>query len=503
MSDNWYTDYSQNKRLRGLEEDLSNVSASLASARSSQRRLRAELSKVQGSMEQRLDRLSRAFDAFVEISDLRVTLGLFDDQGRVRHQARQLLRAEQTSSFVSDVPGYWLAPAYVALSVVVDGVSDVESLATARDRDPLRATVFHVLGAGLLGGRDTVTASMLADALPAFGPTMPGYQRAVWTLAADGFFGEAGWELVRRRGIEFLAGLGPEVDAVNRVRQVGTAAVRTTPLPRTIDGATELSTTLDAAARLGTLRTWVDEALGAWTNEPASAVDPSVRRCLELLVDEGSPEELPLLARERELRAVIESASGEAPAWDAPAGDTLDLLLADAADSAHPGRRAVAVRMCAEHVLTTADRLAETARLPFPPRVQVRTRRGTVTLTARGPESLDAVHRRIDAASEISAQGRVVSSVLGLVGIGFLVLTVVAGWGWAVVAIAGLLAAGVSWFKDQQSRVRAVEDAQRARVSLSEEIDQRMSTLDECRTTLLEHQSAITPNLEALRTALR
>lgn len=502
MSDNWYTDYSQNRRLRGLEEDLSHVSASLASARSSQHRLRAELSKVRGSLEQRLDRLSRAFDAFVEISDLRVTLGLFDDHGRVRHLARQLLRGEQSSSFVTDVPGYWLAPAHAALSVVVDGVADAESLAAARERDPLRSTVFHVLGTGLLGGRNTVTVAMLADALPAFGPTMPGYQRAVWTLAADGFFGEAGWELVRRRGIEFLGGLGQDSAAVDRVRQVGTAAARTTSLPRTIDGATELSATMDAAARLGALRAWVDEAIGGWTNEPAIDVDPAVRRCLDLLVEEGGPEELPLLARERELRAVIESASGEAPAWDAPVGDTLDLLLADAADADHPGRRAVAVRMCAEHVLTAADRLAETARLPFPPKVQVRTRRGTVTLTARGPESLDTVHRRIDAASQISSQGRVVAALVGVVGIGFLLLAVFAAAGWVVAAIAALAVAGVAWFKDQRARVTAVEDATRARASLVEEIDQRMVTLDECRTTLLEHQSAITPNLEALRATL-
>src|ERR1044072_3511848 len=93
MSDDWWAERQQNKRIEGLQEDLSYVSASLSQGRASQNRLNARLPKVRGSLQQRLDRLSAAFDAFVEISDLRVTLGLFDTHGRVRHQARQLLAA--------------------------------------------------------------------------------------------------------------------------------------------------------------------------------------------------------------------------------------------------------------------------------------------------------------------------------------------------------------------------------------------------------------------------
>ncbi|GAB3445976.1 hypothetical protein [Actinophytocola sediminis] len=502
MSDNWYTDYSQNKRLRGLEDDLSHVSASLASARSSQQRLRAELSKVQGTFEQRLDRLSAAFDAFVEISDLRVTLGLFDEPGRIRLQARRLLGGEPTTGLAADVDGYWLAPAFVALSVVADGVADTESLAAARDRDPLRAAVFHVLGTGLLGGRNTVTAGMLADALPVPGATTAGYQRAVWTLAADGFFGEAGWELVRRRGVEYVSGLTDDGAAVERVRKIGTASATVFALPRNLEGVGDLSAALDAAERLATLRAWVEEVRAGWTNEPAPDVDPIVRRTAEQLVDEGSQEELPLLARERELRAVIESTGGEVPAWDAQAGDTLELIHADLADDEHPGRRAVAVRICGAHVLAAAERLARTARHPFPDKITARTRQGTVTLTARGAESLDAAHRRIDAAAKVSPQGRVISRAAAAVGIVFVLLSVLAGWGWVIIALAAFGTAGVTWSRDSRARAEAVANAGRARTALAEEIDQRVTALAECRLALAERQSAIDEHLAALRTAL-
>jgi chaperonin cofactor prefoldin len=502
MSDNWYTEYSQNKRLRGLEDDLSYVSASLASAQSSQRRLRAELSKVQGSIEQRLNRLTLAFDAFVEISDLRVTLGLFDDPGRIRHLARRLLRGEPTTSLVADVEDYWLAPAYVALSVAADGVVDTESLAAAKERDPLRATVFHVLGAGLLGGRETVSVAMLSDALPAFGTSMPGHQRAVWTLAADGFFGESGWELARKRGVEFVAGLADDGPAIDKVRLLGSAAASSEAPPRNFEDVGELSTALQAAARLATLRTWVEKVLAGWTNEPALEVDPAVRRNLELLIEEGSPEELPLLARERELRAVIEATGSEPKNFDSPAGDTLDLLHADLADAEHPGRRALALRSCAAHVLTAAERLAETARHPFPEKVRARTRQGLVTLTASGPESLTALHRRIESTTEVAQSGRVMPVVAAGVGVVFVVLAVISGWGWALAGLAAFGAAAVMWRKDVRTRASAAEEAARAHAALAEEIEQRMATLAQWRSTLVDRQSAIDEDLAAMRAAL-
>src|SRR6266545_4632386 len=114
MSD--WADYRQNREIRELQDDLSRVSSSLASAHTSNRRLQSELSKVTGSIEQRLNRISAAFDAFVELSDLRMTLALFDEHARVRHRARQLFGEHPLPGELSDVDGYWLAPAVLAIT---------------------------------------------------------------------------------------------------------------------------------------------------------------------------------------------------------------------------------------------------------------------------------------------------------------------------------------------------------------------------------------------------
>ncbi len=506
MSDNnWWTDYQQNKRLRGLEDDLSSVSASLASARSNQRRLHSELSKVRGSLEQRLDRISAAFDAFVEISDLRVTLGLFDAPARVRHQARQLIAGTGPVGEVSDVDGYWLPPALSALRVGVDGVADTESLDLARARDAQRATMCYVLGTGLLGGRGTVTAALLAEALPVPGVTQPRYQRAVWTLAADGFFGEAGWELVCRRGTDFVHALPEEVrsGAVAAFRALATTGANATAVPRDLEGLGDLSTALSAAAGLAAMRAWVDEALAGYRSEPPAETDPSVRPVLELLIDEGSPVEQPLLKRERELRVVIEGKGSEPPAWDGAAGQTVELLRADAGDKEHPSRRAAAVRICGEFVVAAAERLAADARADAPYRVQARTRQGLVTITADGPDegSVARARSRIDSGAKVSNQRRITAGVALGVAVAFLVLGLVAGWGWLIIAVAGPITALYQWRTDARERRDAAKTATQLHDSLAKEIDARINGLAGCRAELIERQPKIDEDLKAIREA--
>lgn len=506
MTDNWFTDFQQNRTIRGLQEDLYSVSASLASTRSSHSRLRAELSKVSGSMEQRLNRLSAAFDAFVELSDLRVTLGLFDEQGRARHHARQLFAGTPIAAEVSDVDGYWLPPALVALRIAVDGVAATDSLELATARDAHRAAVLHVLGTAVLGGRETVPAGMLATALPELPAAVPHYQRAVWTLAADGFFGEAGWELIRRRGVDFLRGLAePErAAAVDALRDVAVPRV-VAQASRKLDGAEDIAATLQACEKLTALREWVEEGLAGYTNEPAPEVDPLVRQSIELLVDEGSPVELPLLVRERELRAVIESSNGTQPStWDSPVGETVTLLRTDVADAEHPGRRALAVRVCADHILAIADGYAETARRPVPAQVPARTRRGVVTISASGPEpaSLRQAMSRIDVAAQVSNQSKGLAYLGAGVGLVFLVLAVVAGWGWGVVALAALGFAAGQWRANVREHAEAARTVEYARDSLGKELDQLVERFAELRTKLTARQDAIVSDLAALRSAL-
>lgn len=498
MSDDWWVERQQNKRLQGLEEDLSYVSSALSSARASQNRLKAELSKVQGSLEQRLDRLSAAFDAFVEISDLRVTLGLFDSHGRVRHQARQLLAGAGLPE-VSDVDGYWLAPALLALSGVADGVVDDEALGLAAARDPLRTTTFHVLLTSVLGGRSTVPS--LAPALPSLPAEVPAYRRAVWLLGADGLFGAEGWELARERCAEFVAGV-TDGSFATALREVAVPKAVVT-VPKELDGGGSLATALHAAEKLTVLRTWATEALAGYTNEPEGEPDELARRSLDLLIDEGSTVELPLLARERELRAVIEGKETVKSTWDSPVGTAADLLCADLT-SERPNRRALAVRASGPALLTLAEEFATAARAEAPASLEMRTRHGKVTVTPTGPDAT-SMQRALDTVARtanVESSRKHAAIGAGVVAVLLVVLAVVAGWGWVLPGLVALGVAGYQWFADGKERKSVAEQAEVSRKALVTDVDQRVEAFAKTRRELRDRQSTVDDDLTALRAAL-
>src|SRR5262245_17981564 len=123
IADSWQ-DYRQQRAIRELGSELTSLSSSLSAQRSESGRLRSELAKLQGSLEERVSRLTRAFDAFVELSDLRMTLALFDPPALVRHRTRQILADPLSAAVLDDlveVPGYWLGPAVRAYVAALRG----------------------------------------------------------------------------------------------------------------------------------------------------------------------------------------------------------------------------------------------------------------------------------------------------------------------------------------------------------------------------------------------
>lgn len=492
MSENWWTDYSQNRRLSGLEEELGNVNASLYQARASQARLKSELSKMSGSLEQRLTRLSASFDAFVEISDLRVTLGLFDSHGRVRHQARQLLAGEPVVD-VADAEGYWLAPALVALRGAADGALDEAALSLAMARDPLRAKVFHVLMAGVQGSG----LPAIADVLPAVSESIGRHQRAIWLLAADGFFGPAAWEhcasLLSEAADESIADTLRSVSAPSTVTQ----------LPKELDGGGDLATALQACEKLTALRAWVTTTLDKYTAEPAQSVDPLVRRTLDLLIDEGSPVELPLLARERELRAVIEGKSEASTTWDSPVGTATELIREDLT-AEQPDRRALALRASTPVLLSVASKLEAAARVEPPSSLVVRTSYGQVTIT---PEAADqtSLQKAVDMVARVSAvESKRRQAALGaaVVAVAFVVLAVVAGWGWVFVALAAAGVGVYQWLTNAAEQRKSAESAVLMTEGLRKDVANRVETFAKTREELRDRQARVTEDMAALREAL-
>ncbi|OLR89988.1 hypothetical protein [Actinokineospora bangkokensis] len=465
-SDFFGGDLGQNRRLRGLEE-------SRAAHRADTARLRAELSKATGSLEERLAKLSAAFDAFVELSQLGPRLELFDREAEARRLARSLFAGVDRLDEVVDVPGYWLPQALLAVRALRTGGDVATPLALAVERDAASTAVFHVLTAGVFGFGESVPAGMLGEALPEFTDPLPTSVRAVWVLAADGYYGAAGRKLAEQRGATHLARRPPEevAAAVTTWRQALKPDHEAEyKLPQGIADGPRLRTIADACTRIALLRAHVRQALAPRPDQ-RDELDPLVKSTLERVVETGAPREQELLGRVRELRATV--GGGSPDELPEHAGDPAALLRADGVDEARPGRRALALRASSRDVLATAEQLAADAATELPEEVSVRP--GVGTMVVRGGRVAEQSVERAAARGvpEVDGTRRVVGAALAGVALVALVLALVAGWGWAVPAVLAAGGAAVQLTRHakagrervaalEQGRARAAREAEQA-----------------------------------------
>ena len=214
-----WTDYSQNVRIRELQEDLSSAHSQMARDRN---RLRSELGRVRGSLEQRIDRVSATLDAFIELSDVRATLAMFDDAAIARHRTLQMLDGAVPPTLdLKDVPGYWLVPAARGLHALLR-----DDLSRARLRfdeaaavDHERARAFAALTGALTRAEHarTLGEGVSADLLPHLpepGVRLTRGQRALWILTADGSFGDGAREHLLLSTLRRWSAEGVEVPPV-------------------------------------------------------------------------------------------------------------------------------------------------------------------------------------------------------------------------------------------------------------------------------------------------
>src|SRR4051812_18342860 len=111
-SSDWWVERKQNKQLAQLQEDLYAASSETS-------HLRSRISQLQGTLEARVGKLAAAFDAFVELSDVRQELIGFADAAEYRQHAGRVLAdlasGTATPPSPADIPGYWLPPAITAV----------------------------------------------------------------------------------------------------------------------------------------------------------------------------------------------------------------------------------------------------------------------------------------------------------------------------------------------------------------------------------------------------
>ncbi|MBO0806038.1 MAG: hypothetical protein J2P25_23570, partial [Nocardiopsaceae bacterium] len=292
MSDfaEWFFEDTGDKLVRRrLEGKLQ--AASTTQAREA-RDLRSRMSQIQGTLEQRLDRLAKAFDAFVELSDVRAELAVFEEQTTIRHAAHRLLRTlvrhvTDPSALAGDIPalpdsmprcpGYWLRPAVVSLSAAASGdtTGAIAALAEARDLDQARTATFLAVGLGL-AGRPAEALPLLSAALGTPAEQTTYAQRALWRACAHGVYGDQGEQAARAWLTGYVRGLDAgsadkerakwDSDADYAFGTVNLATQARRGLPDSLSGEDALTGPLVAGGKLSALSSWVREAV---TGEPA------------------------------------------------------------------------------------------------------------------------------------------------------------------------------------------------------------------------------------------
>ena len=170
-----------------LRSEIEGLHGQASAARSQAARLSSQLAQVQGSMETRLSALAAAFDAYVELGDVREQLAGYPDTSAVRRDAANafevLTRGGIPERLPDRTPDYWLTDAMNAVIALAAGHPDraAEARAVALDRD---AELFLVTAAGALGH-----GAEVADRVPALLVTdgeLTAPQRALWSAVLAG-----------------------------------------------------------------------------------------------------------------------------------------------------------------------------------------------------------------------------------------------------------------------------------------------------------------------------
>ncbi|MFC9086425.1 hypothetical protein [Nocardiopsis dassonvillei] len=477
MSD--WIDYSQNRKIRELEESLGSAHYQMAAER---RRMRSELSRVRGTLEQRLDRVSASLDAFIELSDVRAVLAMFDGAALARHRTLQMLDGVPPALLdLEDVPGYWLVPAALGLHSLLEGDTGAARVRfdEAARRDAERAGHFAALAIALTSANharamDTAATAGLLPHLPSPTEEVTRGQRALWLLTADGSFGDDARQHLLLSTLRAWSEAQVRVPASAGLSALAADASDASPSPASPGKRTGgLAGRAEAARRITALREGVARvvALDGEDASPAALAPDEVSAAflndtLRLLVEEGSPEEAPLLARARELRAVIES-SGEGGAprrWTDPVGTVASLLGDDLVrQDAPPHRRTFALALQRPAVVERAEELVREAAAPVEDSTTLQAQGVRVTVSSHGAEPRELERARTQLRERWRDTGSARTYAWGLLAMAGLLallgLTSGSGLVWFL-CVATAVGAGVALVVDRSRRAGARDTAE-------------------------------------------
>lgn len=490
MPDNWDWFWAgEAGRDNLLRDGVEGAFREASQARSQAARLSSQLAKVQGSMETRLSALASAFDAYVELGDVRERLAGYPDTSALRRQATAAFAVLTRGGVPQRLPAvsvdYWLTDGMNAVIARAAGAPDpdAEARAVAADRD---AELFLVAAAGALGDGATVAdrvppllvsdlalstaqlalwAAVLAGQ---YGNVLPGVHHA-WRPALDA--ADAGWrgwardEARAATPIEILHWIDRQVTA----SAPGAAAANgSTPSgqadgPVAADGRSDTRTALAAVALA--------------------------------LIGRGLGDEVTLLERARELRARIETPeqlTGQqairAAAEVASPTVLSQVRTAFLAAPAGSARRAELLTWIQPGLQSAVDVLVSEAEAAPSHTLQASTPGGAVDVdpTGANPEQRAKAEQRVqERFASTPARARVAPAVVAALllvvllvagALGSTTLAVLAGLG-AVVA----LGATVRAFAAERSQRRALATNVEATQTSITQVENRVRALEQTR----------------------
>ncbi|HEY0619398.1 MAG TPA: hypothetical protein VGD15_17475 [Kribbella sp.] len=503
----WYTENRQNKQLESLRDEMARASSETWT-------LRSQLSQLQGGMESRLSSLAAAFDAFVELSDIRYELIGFADAAEVRRHAGQVLSAlasgDEPPAPGRKVAGYWLGPAVEALSGPASDDLAGGPLDEAMALDERRTSTFLCLALAALGRRNQVSSNWLSTAFGALAPdgTVTRVQRALWTAGARGGFGADGLNVVvQRLQVPEAASAERWLAPVEARSDMGAAPAPAFP---------ELVDLVKTRSRLSRLRAAVETITGdTAVLEPdrdlayGASEEPepdSTSALLRLLISEGSEPERATLARITELRASITNGNATGGgSIDDPAGTVQKLLESDLRRSDEPHLAATALRVVAAGVMAGAEELARTASLPTPGQVTREIEWQRITLMPDGPEaqSIDWAESAIVGKVEpLSTSDLVGPGTIAAAGTAIAIGLSLLHPFWIVVGLAAVAAGAYQYLKARKRKAAEHADAAARMGRLREKSAEAAAELAAYIATDADRATSIATDLEELRKRL-
>ena len=192
MVDDWTWFFtSEGGRDRILRDEIEGLQSASTAAHRQSSRLSSQLAHLQGTIESRLSALSAAFDAYVELGDVREQLAAYPDTRAARRDVVQAIEAmgagAQPDPVETGESDYWLpyaTNAVIALHRGDDPAPDRDrALSFARESD-----LFVTAAAGALGH-----AGGVAERVPALlvgDGTLTEPQEALWKAVLTGTYGD-------------------------------------------------------------------------------------------------------------------------------------------------------------------------------------------------------------------------------------------------------------------------------------------------------------------------